>query len=62
MWEPREKSQRIMGSERDAGCDFRRGISKRERDAMPPDAMRAVEILSIWMVCVADIVMMVLEK
>lgn len=56
MCEPRLKSQRVMGRERDAGWDLRRGSSKRERVAMPPDARRAVEILRIWIVCVADMV------
>jgi hypothetical protein len=49
------KSHRIWGRERDAGCDFRGGMLKREKDAMPPEAMSAVVMLTIWMVCVADI-------
>ncbi|KAH4292382.1 hypothetical protein HBH64_184220 [Parastagonospora nodorum] len=31
MCEPREKSQRVRGRERDAGWDFSRGMEKRER-------------------------------
>ena len=54
MWDPREKSHRIIGNEREAGCDCNRGISKKERDAIPPDAMSAVVMLKIWIVCVAD--------
>ena len=55
MWDPREKSQRTMGRERDAGCDFRMGMSKREKEAIPPEAMRAVVMLrtsSMWVVMV----------
>jgi hypothetical protein len=48
-----------MGKERDAGCDFSMGISKREKAAMPPEAIKAVAILRIWMDCVAD--MLVVE-
>jgi hypothetical protein len=47
MWEPREKSQRREGSERDAGWDCSSGISKRERVRMPPEARRAIELLAI---------------
>ena len=54
MCEPRLKSQRIIGRERDAGWDLRNGMSKRERVAMPPDARRAVVMLMIWMGCMAD--------
>lgn len=42
-----------MGREREAGCDFNMGMSKREKAAMPPEAMNAVDMLSIWIVCVA---------
>lgn len=45
MCEPREKSQRVRGREREAGCEEMRGTSKRERVAMPPLARRAVEML-----------------
>lgn len=45
MCEPREKSQRVRGRAREAGCDEMRGTSKRERVAMPPEARRAVEML-----------------
>jgi len=45
MCDPREKSQRIEGSERDAGCDCSSGVSKRDREAMPPEAIKAVEML-----------------
>ena len=54
--EPREKSQRVMGRERDAGWDFNIGTSKKVRVAMPPDAMNAVAVLRICMVVVADMV------
>jgi hypothetical protein len=47
MWEPREKSQRVMGRARDAGWDFMMGTSNRERVAMPPEAMKAVDMLKI---------------
>ena len=53
MCEPREKSQRIIGRERDAGCDRIMGMSKRDNAAMPPEAINAVDMLKIWMVCVA---------
>jgi len=45
-----------MGREREAGCDFSMGMSKKERVAMPPDAMSAVAALRIWTACVADMV------
>jgi hypothetical protein len=48
-WLPRLKSQRSRGSERDAGCERRRGMSKAERVAMPPEVKRAVEMVMIWM-------------
>jgi uncharacterized lipoprotein YbaY len=32
----------MEGRERDAGCDLRRGVSKRERVAIPPEARREV--------------------
>jgi hypothetical protein len=53
MWDPRLKSQRVMGSEREAGCDCSSGTSKSERVAMPPDARRAVDMLRIWVAWVA---------
>jgi len=46
--EPREKSQRVCGRERDAGWDWRRGTAKREREAMPPEARRAMEMEKSW--------------
>lgn len=58
MCEPRLKSQRIWGRERVAGWDWRAGMSKRERVAMPPEAIKAVEMLRAFMrvvVVVADI-------
>lgn len=55
MWEPREKSQRTMGRERDAGWDFSMGMEKREKADMPPEAIRAADMLSIWRACSADI-------
>ncbi len=54
VWEPREKSHRIMGRERDADCDCNMGMSKRDNAAMPPDANSAVDMLKICTVCVAD--------
>lgn len=56
MCEPREKSQRVRGREREAGCDFRMGTSKRERVDMPPALRRAVETLRAWRAVVEDIV------
>jgi len=56
MCEPREKSQRVMGSARDAGCDEMMGTSKADRVAMPPEASRAVDMLKTWRACVDDIV------
>ena len=55
VWEPLEKSQRIIGRDRDAGCDCNIGTSKRDNAAMPPDANSAVDMLKICMVWVADI-------
>lgn len=52
MCEPRLKSQRVEGRERDAGCDLRRGMSKRERVAIPPAARREVEIEIVLMIVV----------
>ena len=48
-WLPRLKSQRSRGSERDAGWERRRGMSKVERVAMPPEVKSAVERVRIWM-------------
>lgn len=53
MCEPRLKSQRMEGRERDADWDLRRGTSKRERVAIPPAASREVEIEIVWMRVVA---------
>ena len=47
MCEPREKSQRVSGRDRDAGWDFSRGTEKRDSEAMPPEARRAVDMLRI---------------
>lgn len=55
MCEPREKSQRTVGRERDAGWAFRLGMSKREKEAMPPEARSAVVMLRIWRVWRVDI-------
>ena len=46
--EPRLNIQRNMGRERDAGCERKRGMSKAERAAIPPDAKSAVDMLMIW--------------
>ena len=45
MCEPRLKSQRVEGREREAGWDWSSGTSKRDRVAMPPEATRATEML-----------------
>lgn len=55
MCDPRLKSQRMEGREREAGWLLRRGMSKRDCVAMPPEASNAVEMLRIWTTCVADI-------
>ena len=52
MCEPRLKSQRIEGREREEGWDWSSGTSKRVRVAMPPEAIRAVEMLRIWVIVV----------
>ena len=41
-WLPRLKSQRSWGREREAGWERRRGVVKREREAMAPAVVRAV--------------------
>lgn len=53
--EPRLNSQRSIGSERDAGWERMRGISKADRAAIPPDVKSAAEMVKIWMACVAGI-------
>lgn len=58
MCEPQLKSQRVMGRDRDAGWDWSSGMSKRVRLAMPPEAIRAVEMLKVLIrvvVVLADI-------
>ena len=57
--EPRLKSQRSMGSERDAGWERMRGTSNAERAAMPPAVKRAVEMVKISTACVVDIVILI---
>jgi hypothetical protein len=47
--DPRLKSQRSWGREREAGCERRRGMEKAERAAMPPEVRRAVVRVRIWM-------------
>lgn len=54
--EPRLKSQRVRGREREAGWERRRGASKRVSVAMPPEERRAVDMLVIWRACVVDMV------
>lgn len=54
MCEPRLNSQRIEGRERDAGCDFSSGTSKRLRVAMPPEARREVVMLNVWIRAVVE--------
>lgn len=57
MWEPRLKSQRMEGREREAGWDWRMGTSKRLRVAMPPAARREREMEEAWRIVVmVDIV------
>jgi hypothetical protein len=58
MCEPREKSQRVSGRERDAGWDLSMGMEKSEREAMPPEARRAVDMLRIWTACVEEVDML----
>jgi hypothetical protein len=40
--DPREKSQRVLGREREAGCAARIGISKKVSVKMPPEAIKLV--------------------
>lgn len=56
MWEPRLKSQRVKGREREAGREVRRGVSKRERVAMAPEERREVVMLVVRMRVLRDIV------
>jgi hypothetical protein len=56
MCEPREKSQRVIGRAREAGCEDIMGTSKSDRVAMPPEAIKAVEMLMTWMAWVEDMV------
>lgn len=48
IWDPRLKSQRIEGKEREAGWDWRMGTSKRLMLAMPPAARREREMEAVW--------------
>ena len=61
MCDPRLKSQRVEGRDRDAGWDWREGTSKRERVAMPPEATRAMEMLRTCMVGIVAEGMMLKE-
>jgi hypothetical protein len=58
VWLPREKIQRTDGSEREAGCEARTGISKNVSDKMPPEAMRLVptERMSVVLVASEDMI------
>jgi hypothetical protein len=56
MCDPRLNSQRVEGRDRDAGCDWSIGTEKRDRVAMPPDAMSDVVMLNSWMSAVEDMV------
>jgi hypothetical protein len=47
--EPLLKSQRVDGRERDAGCAWSSGMSKRDKLAMPPDAKSDVTMLAVCM-------------
>lgn len=52
--DPRLKSQRRLGSEREAGWERRRGMLKAERLAIPPAVKRAVDMLMIWTIWAVD--------
>lgn len=56
VWEPRLKSQRSEGREREAGCERRIGMSKPERAAIPPLVKRAVGMVRSWRACVVVMV------
>ena len=59
MCEPRLKSHRTLGSDRDAGCAWSSGTSKRDSAAIPPDATREQEMLRAWVALnVEDIVVL----
>ena len=53
MWDPLEKSHLTLGSEREAGCEARIGISKNVSDKMPPEATRLVPTERMSVVLVA---------
>lgn len=57
MCDPRLKSQRIDGREREAGWDWSSGMSKRDRDAMPPEQRREVAMLTVLIESVVDPIM-----
>jgi len=44
---PREKSQLMLGGEREASWALRSGSSTSDSDAMPPDAKSALDMLKI---------------
>ena len=46
--DPRLKSHRKEGRERDPGWDCRMGMSKRVRDRMEPEERSAAVMLKIW--------------
>lgn len=46
--EPRLKSHRVEGRDREAGWDCKMGTSKRVRVAIPPAARRAVDMEIVW--------------
>lgn len=48
MCEPRLKSHRIWGRDRDAGRASNEGMEKSERAAMPPAPISDVEMLRVW--------------
>lgn len=54
MCEPRLKSQRIDGSEWDAGEDWSSGTSKREIAAIPPETIRETEMLRALIAVVTE--------
>ena len=43
MWEPREKSQRVLGRDLEAGWEARMGMSKKVSERMPPEPSRLAQ-------------------
>lgn len=53
-WEPREKSQRVLGSEREAGWEARMGMSKKVSANIPPEPIRLVQAERMRVVLMAS--------